>query len=128
LNPGSGDLKVFSNNYAVQGIKIKECKPLLNRVYYYLSHLSPAEIDACFFLRKQNGIYAVDLGFVPEKYRLDMKRAEAILNSCLKRWLSVIEDSIRENQLSEARCLQGPGSTEEPWSSDRPVSQIPAET
>lgn len=128
LAPGSGDLKVFSNNYAIQGIKIKECKPLLNRVYYYLSHLSPAEMDGCFFLRKQNGIYAVDLGFVPEKYRLDMKRAEAILNACLKRWLRVIEDSIRENRLSELGCPCAPDFTEGPRPPGRPVSQIPAET
>jgi endopeptidase La len=105
LNPGSKGLKVFSNNYAIQGVKIKECKPLLNHAYYYLSHLSPAEMDDCFFLRKQNGIYAVDLGFIPEKYRLDVKRAETILKACLKRWLNVLEDSIRENQPSEVKCL-----------------------
>jgi ATP-dependent Lon protease len=106
LTPGSKGIKVFANNYAVQGLKIKNCKPLLNRAYYYLSHLVPAELDDCFFLRKQNGIYAVDLGFIPEKYRLDVRRAETILNACLKRWLNVLEDSIREIQPSEVKCLE----------------------
>jgi endopeptidase La len=106
LNPGPKGPKVFSNNYAIQGVKIKECKPFLNRAYYYLSHLSPTEMDDCFFLKKQNGIYAVDLGFIPEKYRLDIKRAGAILNACLKRWLNILEDSIRENHPSEVKCLE----------------------
>jgi endopeptidase La len=105
LTPGSKGIKVFANNYAIQGLKMKNCKPLLNRAYYYLSHLSPAEMDDCFFLRKQNGIYAVDLGFIPEKYRLDVKRAETILIACLKRWLNVLEDSIREKQPPEVKYL-----------------------
>jgi endopeptidase La len=103
---GSNRIKVLANNYAIQGVKIKNCKPLLNRAYYYLSHLSPPEMEGCFFLGKQNGIYAVDLGFIPEKYRLDVKRAETILNACLKRWLNVLEDSLRENQLSEVKSLR----------------------
>jgi ATP-dependent Lon protease len=105
LIPGSKELKIFSNNYATQGIKIKECKSLLNRAYYYLSYLSPTELDGCFFLGKQNGIYVVDLDFIPEKYRLDVKRVENILNTCLKRWLNVLEHSIRENQPSEVKSM-----------------------
>ena len=38
---------------------------------------------------EMNGIYAVDLGFIPEKYRLDVKHAEEILVRCLKKWLHV---------------------------------------
>ena len=105
LTRGPKRVKVFANNYAVQGVKIKSCKPLLNRAYYYLSHLSSAEMEGCFFLRKENGIYAVDLSFIPEKYRLDVNRAEAILHVCLKRWLIALEDSIREIQPYEAKRL-----------------------
>lgn len=105
LLEGTKGIKVFADNYAIQGVKIKNCKPLLNRAYYYLSHLSPAEMEDCFFLRKHNGIYAVDLDFIPEKYRLDVKRAETILKVCLKRWLSVLEDSIRERQPADVKCL-----------------------
>ena len=37
------------------------------------------------------GIYVVDLSFIPEKYRLDAKRSEKILNNCLQEWLSIVE-------------------------------------
>jgi hypothetical protein len=81
-------LSLFANNYTVQGVKIKNCKPILNRVYFHLAQLKTAQIDACPFLGKREGVYAVDLSFIPEKYRLDVKHAEKILNGCLKEWLT----------------------------------------
>ena len=35
---GSKGIKVFADNYAIQRVKIKSCKPLLNRADYSLSH------------------------------------------------------------------------------------------
>jgi len=92
-------LRIFSSDHAIDGVEIKECKSLLSRACYYLSHLAPAEFEECFFLKKQSGIYAVDLSFIPEKYRLDLRRGERILNGCLKLWLQVLEDSLRRNEL-----------------------------
>jgi ATP-dependent Lon protease len=108
LDPGSKGFKVFSNNYAIQGIKIKECRSLLNRAFYYLSHLSPAALEGCFFLKRRNGIYSVDLGFIPEKYRLDLRRAERILNTCLERWLNVLEGTIQEDHRTGATAMEPP--------------------
>jgi len=83
--------KLFANNYAVQGIKIKSCKAVLNRVYCRLASLESAIVEACPFLGKVDGIIAVDLAFIPEKYRLDEKQAEEILIQCLTSWLRVVE-------------------------------------
>ena len=91
--PGFEGISLFANNYAVQGIKIKRCKALLNRVYSILALLRPSEIDGCPFLARQDGIYVADLSFIPEKYRLDVHRAERILNRALTHWLNEVASS-----------------------------------
>ncbi|MEJ2724745.1 MAG: ATP-dependent protease, partial [Deltaproteobacteria bacterium] len=95
--PGGVDLersKLFANNYTLQGIKIKPCKAVLNRVYCRLASLEPSTVEACPFLGKEDGIFAVDLAFIPEKYRLDVEQAEDLLIRCLKQWLGVVESVI----------------------------------
>ena len=89
----SEELRLFANNYTLQAVKIKTCKSVLNHVYCHLAQLEPAHSDACFFLGKRDGIYTVDLSFIPEKYRLDVKNAEEIITSCLKEWLVALEGS-----------------------------------
>jgi hypothetical protein len=84
-------ISLFANNYAVQGVKIKRCKPVLNQVCSILALLEPAEIAACPFLARQDGIFVADLSFIPEKYRLDVHRAERILNRALTHWLDSIK-------------------------------------
>jgi len=49
-------------------------------------------IEACPFLGRRDGIYVVDLSFIPEKYRLDIQRAEEILNDCLRHWVRRVEE------------------------------------
>jgi ATP-dependent Lon protease len=89
------ELRLFANNYTLQGVKIKTCKPVLNRVYCELAQLESAHADACFFLGKRDWIYTVDLSFIPEKYRLDVKQAEGILNSCFQKWLLALDGNTR---------------------------------
>lgn len=89
-------LRLFANNYTTHGVKIKNSKPLLNRVYGYLAGLNKNLLDACPFLSKVDDIHVVDLAFIPEKYRLDITRAEKILSSCLGKWLEAVEDSIQK--------------------------------
>jgi endopeptidase La len=84
--------RLFANNFTFQGVKIKTCKTVLNRIYCHLAGLEASHVESCPFLRKTDGIYAVDLGFIPEKYRLDVKHAEEILVRCLKKWLHVVEN------------------------------------
>jgi ATP-dependent Lon protease len=85
-------LTLFSNNYTLQGVKIKASKPVLNRVCHHLSHLEPEQLETCPFLGKRDGIYVMDLSYIPEKYSLDVERASRILNAGLKKWLMTIEE------------------------------------
>lgn len=85
-----GGVSFFSNNYTLQGVKIKRSKPLLNRVFSLLALLSPSELRGCPFVGKLSGIHVVDLSYIPEKYRLDARRAERILNGSLAHWLDEV--------------------------------------
>lgn len=87
-------LRLFANNYTVQGVKIKTCKPILNRAYNCLAVLGTDLLEACPFLAKEDDIYVVDLSFIPEKYRLDIARAEKILNNCVGKWFEAVKDLI----------------------------------
>jgi ATP-dependent Lon protease len=53
--------------------------------------LEPEQLDACPFLGKRDNTYVMDLAVIPEKYRLDVKRAEQILNRALAQWLNIAE-------------------------------------
>ncbi len=90
-DPQIGRSRLFGNNYTVQGVKIKRCKATLNRVFYHLSQLGPEHLDVCPFLGKRDNTHVVDLSVIPEKYRLDVKRAEKILNRALAQWLTIAE-------------------------------------
>ena len=91
LDETCAGIKVFANNYCLQGVKIKGCKAALNRVFQHLQYRDDADLENCSFLAMHKGIYVVDLSFIPEKYRLDAKRSEEILNNCLQEWLSIVE-------------------------------------
>lgn len=84
---------LFANNYTCQGVKIRDSKAVLNRVSFYLSQLEPEMLDPCPFLCTREGIYVLDMSFIPEKYRLDLKRAEKLVISTLEQWLEVVEGS-----------------------------------
>jgi ATP-dependent Lon protease len=97
--PSIRSLDVFANNYTVQDVKIKKCKALLNLTYCYLSHLDKELIESCPFLGRRDGVYVVDLSFIPEKYRLDIQRAEEILNDCLDQWVRRVEERSKRAEL-----------------------------
>lgn len=85
------NLTLFANNYTAQGFKIKRSKRILNRVYRYLSRLEPEHLEACPFLCEKDGIQVVNLSYIPEKYSLDLARAQKILNGGLANWLTTVE-------------------------------------
>ncbi|MDQ7783111.1 MAG: S16 family serine protease, partial [Desulfomonilaceae bacterium] len=89
--PDFQPLKLFANNYTCKGFKIKSCKPVLNRVYYYLSRLSVEDLRACPFLTTCDDIYVLDPSFIPEALLLDASRAEKLIHGSLKRWLAAVE-------------------------------------
>jgi len=94
-SPPLEDLRLFANNYTVQGFKIKACKPVLNRVLCHLALMTTEDLSTCPFLTRANGIYTMDLSFIPEKYRLDSKRAREILTACLMEWLLTVEERLK---------------------------------
>jgi DNA polymerase III delta prime subunit len=89
-------IKIFANNYTLQGVKIKSCRGMLNQVYCLLARLPMDVLGSCGFLAQQDGIYVADLSFIPEAYRLDVQRAERIFIRCLQKWLETIRDCLRE--------------------------------
>ena len=101
-------LTLFSNNYTLQGVKIKASKPVLNRVCHHLSHLGPEQLETCPFLGKRDGIYVMDLSYIPEKYSLDVERASRILNEGLKKWLLTIEAFVSGNVVQRVARPQFP--------------------
>ncbi len=97
-NGTQGNLTLFANNYTIQDLKIKGCKAALNRVFNHLSRETPAQLAACPFLKVHHGIHVVDISFIPEKYRLDVKHAEEILNRCLREWVNTVETGIKPSR------------------------------
>jgi len=100
LGPAFERFRLFGNNYAIQGFKVKRCKPVLNRVFSYLSLLSDEDLNACPFLSKWSDIYVMNLSFIPEPLRLDASRAARILENSLKKWLATVEGKEREAEES----------------------------
>lgn len=105
--PWLTELKLFANNYTRQGVKIRGSKAVLNRVSFYLSQLEPQMLDACPFLSMRDRIYVLDMSFIPEKYRLDLKRAEELVISSLERWLAVVEGDDKSDESALAPCNAG---------------------
>lgn len=85
-----GGLRVFANNFTCQGTKVKRCKTLLNHAYAMLTMLEPPEVDSCPFVADRDGVFVADLAFIPEKYCLDVMRAETLLNRTLTHWLDTV--------------------------------------
>ena len=82
---------LFANNYTAQGYKLKGVKPTLHRTVCRLLHLDRAALDSFPLLSTVDGLYVLDLGIVPEKYRLDPGRCEELANRYLSAWLAAFE-------------------------------------
>jgi len=98
---GLGSLRLFANNYTLQKVKIKACKAVLNQVYFKMGSLEERELEKCPFLARLDDTWVADISFIPEKYRLDVQRAEKILTRCLSLWLEVLEAEAPQAQLSK---------------------------
>jgi ATP-dependent Lon protease len=84
-------LVFFANNYAVQGYKLKGVKPMLHRTVCRLLHLERTALESFPLLSKHEGVYMLDLGVVPEKYRLDPGRCQELVNRYLAAWIAEID-------------------------------------
>jgi ATP-dependent Lon protease len=97
---GGADMVLLANNYTSQGLKLKRVRRILDAVYCRLLHLGPGAIEDCAFLAMRDGIAVLDLGMIPEKYRLDPERAERILERGLGLWLETLDDALGERRAS----------------------------
>ncbi len=84
----------FANDCTLRKISIHGCRQFISRLNHYLARIDERHLNSCPFLVERNGIHAVDLFFIPEKYRLDPRRCEEILNRCLQRWMSTFEAAL----------------------------------
>ncbi|MCU0233908.1 MAG: AAA family ATPase [Thermoanaerobaculales bacterium] len=85
---------VFVNNFVAQGYKLKGAKPLVNRVVCRLLHLEAPALETFPLLGRRDGAWLLDLGAVPEKYRLDPGRCEQLLERFLGAWLRVVDGEL----------------------------------
>ncbi|SMC18266.1 ATP-dependent Lon protease [Desulfacinum hydrothermale DSM 13146] len=88
--PPWGDVRFFANNYAVQKVKIKGSKAVLNAAWVLASVLPTDLLTSLPCLGFLDPVGCADLSFIPEKYRLDLQRAQRILNRALCRWFKEI--------------------------------------
>lgn len=93
--PPFGGVRLSANNYTRQNVKIKGCKAVLDRFFCLLGSLDESRLDICPFLAVKDGVHVLDMSFIPEKYRLDVKRAERLIKEWLNAWLRSVE-SLRE--------------------------------
>jgi ATP-dependent Lon protease len=84
-------LEFFANNYTAQGYKLKGVKPALHRAVCRLLHFDRAALDSFPLLTPVDDVYVLDLGIVPEKYRLDPGRCRELVNRFLAAWITEID-------------------------------------
>ncbi len=83
-------LRLLANNYSRQGAKIKRCKSVLNGLWATLACVPPKTAESLTFRATKDGIHVVDLSFIPEKYRLDVQRAQQLLAEALRRCMAEV--------------------------------------
>jgi ATP-dependent Lon protease len=92
LGPDEGfaGLRIFANCCTAENVPVRDCRTMLARSFSPLEKLTDELLDRCPFLAKKDGIYAPTIAFIPEKYRIDGRRAEEILDSGLLKWLDIV--------------------------------------
>jgi ATP-dependent Lon protease len=88
--PGFEGLRVFANFCTAENVPVRDCRLMLSRSLSCLERLTDDLLEKCPFLIKKDGVYAPTVTFIPEKYRLDVRRAEEILDHCLSKWLNIV--------------------------------------
>jgi ATP-dependent Lon protease len=82
-------LRIFADSCTAGNVHVRDCSITLARSLSRLVDLSGELLEDCPFLAKTEGIYAPTVAFIPEKYRIDVRRAQEILDHCLARWLNI---------------------------------------
>ena len=97
LRPG---LRLMANNFTRQGLKLRAIRVVLDSVYCRLLHLGEGAIESASFLSEVDGVTMLDLSVLPEKYRLDVLRAESILMRGLEAWSASVDEVLNARRAS----------------------------
>jgi endopeptidase La len=89
-------LRIFANCCTAENVPVRDCRTILASSLSYLVKLTDELLEKCPFLAKTDGIHAPTVAFIPEKYRLDGRRAEEMLDRCISKWLNIVEKSKEE--------------------------------
>ncbi len=87
---GMDGLRIFANCCTAENVPIRDCRTILARFFPFLVKLTGELLEQCPFLAQKDGIYAPTVAFIPEKYRIDSRRAEEILDRGLLKWLNIV--------------------------------------
>ncbi len=92
LEPDAGfaGLRIFANCRTAENVPVRHSRTMISSSLFFLVKLSDELLEICPFLTKKGGIYAPTVTFIPEKYRIDGRRAEEILDRGLAKWLGII--------------------------------------
>lgn len=89
-------IRFFASCCTVENMQIHECRNLIAEAYLHLAKLSDELLRDCPFLVEKDGIYGASVAFIPEKYRLDVRRAEEILDRGISVWMKIMEGKSEE--------------------------------
>ncbi len=92
IRPGDLEqLRIFADCCTAGNVVVRDCSLTLARSLSRLVELSDELLESCPFLFQNEGFYAPSVAFIPEKYRIDTRRAQEILDRCLLKWLNISE-------------------------------------
>ncbi|MFZ2448074.1 MAG: S16 family serine protease [Syntrophobacteraceae bacterium] len=83
-------IRFFASCCTAENVRIRDCRTMLAAAHLYLARLSDALLAECPFLEEKDGIHSTSVAFIPEKYRIDVRRAEEILDRGISRWLEIL--------------------------------------
>ena len=83
-------LRLFSSCCTAENVPIRNCRNILTGALMYLVKLDDELLHQCPFLAAKDGIYATTVAFIPEKYRIDVRRAEEILDRGISKWIGIV--------------------------------------
>ncbi|MDR3556243.1 MAG: AAA family ATPase [Syntrophobacteraceae bacterium] len=93
-------LRIFADSCTAGNVPVRDCSITLARSLSRVVDLSDGLLESCPFLSRSEGIYAPTVAFIPEKYRIDVRRAQEILDRCLSKWLSMAGGSAEDETLA----------------------------
>ena len=93
---GFEGLRIFASSCTAENVPIRDCRTMLARFFSFLVKFTDELLEQCPFLACEGGVYAPTVAFIPEKYRIDARRAEEILDRGLLKWLNIITGQSEE--------------------------------